>query len=116
MSNYPEHDKQAKVIEDAGTIGEFLEWLQSDGTHLMVWRTDMTDMRQCTGSIYPARDCPGEGCDRCGGEGFYEITGIEMWVDDRRSINALLADFFGIDLTKLNAEKAQMLADIRGES
>ena len=31
MSDYPEHDKQSAIIEDARTIDEFIEWLGSRG-------------------------------------------------------------------------------------
>jgi hypothetical protein len=45
MSDYPEHDKQALVIEQTQAIGEFLDWLGSQGVNLMVWREDLTDSR-----------------------------------------------------------------------
>lgn len=45
MSDYPEHDKMSEVAEQTQVIGEFLEWLTSEGVQLMIWREDMTDSR-----------------------------------------------------------------------
>lgn len=153
MTDYPEHDKQAKVVEQTQAIGEFLEWLQSQGVHLMTWREDLTDSRPTDG------DCPrsrrgqeplacdpvhGDGepfgmlaywrvhckhwqdperdagenaeqghCCRCSRGRFYEVTGIKSWTSEPRSIMQLLADWAGIDLKKIEAEKRQMLASLR---
>jgi hypothetical protein len=45
MSDYPEHDKMAEHRAGLDTLGEFLEWLQSQRLHLMTWREDLTDER-----------------------------------------------------------------------
>jgi len=45
VSNYPEHDKQAEVVEQTQAIGEFIDWLGTQGIHLMMWREDLTDER-----------------------------------------------------------------------
>lgn len=50
MSEYPEHEKMAKVTESSFEIGEFIEWMASKGRHFMV----------------PGRD----ECPRCEGDGW----------------------------------------------
>jgi hypothetical protein len=45
MTDYPEHDKLALVKDETQAAGEFVEWLGSQGIHLMVWREDLTDQR-----------------------------------------------------------------------
>lgn len=62
MSDYPEHDKMSEVSEQTQAIGEFLEWLTSEGVQLMIWREDMTDTRPTDPECpHKRRDC--EGCD-----------------------------------------------------
>lgn len=34
MSDYPEHDKLAKISDQSQTCGEFVDWLQGCGLHL----------------------------------------------------------------------------------
>ena len=130
MSDYPEHDRLAAISDQSQTCGEFLEWLQEDGLHLMRWRTDLTDIVPCgPGHIvafggHGAMKSPYGGgpprCMRCGEEerdkGTYEVTGMKGWVSEHRSIQQLLAAFFGIDLDKIETEKRQMLARMRGEA
>jgi hypothetical protein len=159
MSAYPEHDRQAKVVDQTQAIGEFLEWLTSQGVQLMVYREDLTDERptdfECS---HRRRDCPNcqhqqaacapvlgdEGkyglhtptiahcqhwqypewpadrpgdrqgyCCRCGRGQHYTVTGIRSWIHEQRGTLQLLADWAGIDLAKIEAEKRQMLAAIR---
>jgi hypothetical protein len=45
MSAYPEHDRQALVVEQTQAIGEFLDWLETQGVQLMRYRTDLEDIR-----------------------------------------------------------------------
>jgi hypothetical protein len=37
MSEYPEHEKLAAIQDKSQAIGEFLEWLNSDGVRLSRW-------------------------------------------------------------------------------
>lgn len=158
MTGYPEHDKLAAIQEHTQVIGEFLEWLASQGVQLMTWREDLTDSRptdpecphrwrDCDGCTHTHDDCaPASGdettygllaysiahckhwqdperkaggnarqgvCCRCHRGRFYEVTGIRSWVHERRSTTQLLADWAGIDLGKIEAEKRQMLDSIR---
>lgn len=45
MSEYPECEKLAEASKVTQPIGEFLDWLNSQGIHLMTWREDLTDSR-----------------------------------------------------------------------
>lgn len=45
MSQYPEHDKLSQISDQSQSCGEFVEWLHSEGLHLMRWREDLTDQR-----------------------------------------------------------------------
>lgn len=40
MSKYPEHDKLTKVKDQSQTIGEFLDWLSTQGIHLASYSYD----------------------------------------------------------------------------
>lgn len=73
---YPEHEKQSKILGKSAIIGEFLEWLDE---HEMVIA----------------------GYDR---DEYYRIN---------KSIIELLAEYFEIDLKKIELEKRQMLEEIR---
>jgi hypothetical protein len=141
---YPEHEKLSKVSDKSQMCGEFLEWLRSERVHLMRWREDLTDQRvvdpdcpvppnwdnrrpcdrkpeddsyyawwthHCAHWFEDSKDC----C-RCGIGHFREITGVKSWVEESRSITDLLAAFFEIDQGKIEAEKREMLAKLRGES
>lgn len=149
MSDYPEHDKQALVVEQTQAIGEFLDWLGSQGVHLMLWREDLTDTRptdaMCTirrhgadlackpvfaskvgdADYYNTHCLHWHGqaeadsasqrgiCCWCGRGKFHEVTGLKSWVSDGRGTMQLLADWAGIDLAKIEAEKRRMLAACR---
>lgn len=100
MSEYPEHDKLHAIHERSQAIGEFLEWLNSEGVFL------------CREHEHTS-DCYAEGddiwddiwitCDYRSGE----------MVSDCVSIEKRLAAYFDIDLKKIAEEKDQMLDAIR---
>jgi hypothetical protein len=124
MGDYPEHEKLQAVSEQTQAIGEFLDWLNSQGVHLMTWREDLTDTRPddwCEAAKYSHLHCDHWGtedetheCCRCAKPyGLREVTGIKGWVSKRRSTLQLLADWAGIDLAKIESEKRQMLESIR---
>ena len=162
MSAYPEHDRQALVVEQTQAIGEFLDWLESQGVQLIRYREDLKDFRPtdpgCAvklnsdspgacdqiGDIgdgddvkprawwrrhcfhwqnhidildeedggLPGGDARPGRCCRCGLDREHEIT-TRGWVHEQRGTLQLLADWAGIDLAKIEAEKRQMLAAIR---
>lgn len=135
MSTYPEHEKQSRAImAGSQSIGEFIEWAQSEGVVLAEWQRK-TDCRarytprksamlswECQGGRRLVTDVGaskahevgqdlGE-CDDCGGTGL--IDRIEpVLYPTTQSITKLLARFFDIDLNKLEAEKEQMLEELR---
>jgi hypothetical protein len=121
MVETPELDRQHAVMSDAHVLSEFYDWLQSQGVHLMRWRTDLPDERRCTtlacneGKIYNRRKHAVEDCSSCDGTGWRTIT-VEGWVHDGRSPQQLLADYFKIDLDKIEAERRALLADIRTQN
>lgn len=78
-TEYPEHEKLKQIQRESQTIGEFIEWLESNGMVVCEW----TDGN----------------CDN--------------WMRTTLSTNRLLAKFFDIDLDKLEAEKRQMLDEMR---
>jgi len=119
MSKYPEHDKLTEVREQSQAIGEFLEWLEGQGVKLCRYQVQFE-----TWSIYVHRDTgerwarstepqgvdalhwlpTGETKDVTVDEGFRLVT---------ERVENLLAAFFDIDLANLEAEKRQMLAELR---
>ena len=161
MSDYPECDRMAEASELTPPIGEFLDWLTSQGVQLMVWREDLTDVRP-TDPVCPVRRRPaleerrigepgklpcdparddgpagnlpyymghckhwqhpdqaigGGGapgtCCHCGQGAEHEVAGLKAWVHDPRSTGQLLADWAGIDLKKVEAERQQILAGLQ---
>jgi hypothetical protein len=112
MSDYPEHEKLRKISDQSQICGEFLEWLKggyqgSPGLHLCQWKE--------------AADVPHWVHDETGEEVSFShrhATANPEWYpagyySPGRTTQELLAQFFGIDQKKIDAEKEQMLADIR---
>lgn len=88
----PECDKQVANRAASQAIGQFLEWL-GDEQKL---------------SIGTPHEHDDDACDRhCGNYGCGIPAGYMLL--DTRSIERLLADYFGIDLQKLDAEKREIL-------
>jgi hypothetical protein len=153
MSDYPECDRLAEASKQTQPIGEFLDWLQTQGVQLMVWREDLTDSRptdpKCReregSDRHSPLDCRPSATDETSGEyhwqahcmhwndpdreagenekqgvccycrrgRHHEVTGLRSFVHERRGTEQLLADWAGIDLKKVDAERRQMLAAIR---
>lgn len=91
---YPEHEKQRKVLVESNAIGEFID---TGGYHLSKPHVHVEDC----GHIQ--RDGYGQGCERFKGS----LEPVHA------TIEKILADYFGIDLKRINAEKEQMLEAIR---
>ena len=81
MGPFPEHEKLAKVADTSQLIGEFLEWLPTSGIHLAMWLMHV---------------------DEDGDE-------EERLVYSPHSIHQVLAEYYEIDLNKLEDEKVAML-------
>jgi hypothetical protein len=77
VTDYPEHEKLSKVRDKSQAIGEFIDWLKSQGVELSVWIDD------------------------------------EHQIPYLASTEKILANYFCIDLDRLEAEKRQMLDEIR---
>lgn len=92
---YPEHEKLAKVKDESQAIGEFLENCGYTLCEIMYdapWNGPGGLTRE------PTRD---------GGGAFYAVS---------KGTNRILADYYGIDLDRLEAEKRQMLDKLREAS
>ena len=114
MSNYPEHEKLSAVREHSQAIGEFLEWLsQAEGISLCHWRNYGTNGEpRYVGPDHPRRQ---ELNPR--GLQFVANPDFEEWEEgfqpDPRNVQQLLADYFGVDLRRLDTEKRAMLDGLR---
>ena len=86
-SEYPECEKMAKVSDKSQTIGEFLDWLRGEAGYII--------------AEY------GADSDKDRDEGPFPI---------HKSIEQLLADYFEIDLNKVETEKRKMLDKIRRDA
>lgn len=84
----PELDKQAKVVDKSQTCGEFLEWLRDEKGFVL--------------ARYPSAEEAEE-------EGLSEQRPLHV----HTSTTELLAEFFEIDLRKIEAERRALLEAIR---
>ncbi len=98
MIEYPEHEKLKKIIDKSQICGEFYEWLTQQKN------IRLSKLHQHTSECFDGED--NLICDRFHNE-YYP-----MKVD----IRDLLAEFFGIDQERLNAEKEQMIEYLRKSS
>ncbi len=121
----PMLDKMRGVHDDSETVGAFLEWLQGEQRlHLLCWST-VEEEDECPGASLRERCYGGKTQERyrqIGNEGRYEpdpksptcrrcngtgrvTRSRETWVPDGRTIEQLLAAYFGIDLQQVAEEK-----------
>ena len=106
-TSYPEHDKLHKVKDQSQACHDFLEWLQDKhGFSLAYYHKH-------------GPDCPGwdEGRQRVNHRSpppHCEYQENVMY-SATYNLQRLLAEFFEIDLKKLDAEKEAMLAKIRSK-
>lgn len=137
---YPECEKMSAVRHQSQAIGEFLEWMRGgEGLVLAEYVTVLDpDVRYCVElgknrgrEVWKIRDLDPGMSDFVGGywesqeEAEQEVVELEAERLARaqgnqklfpayRSIEQLLARFFGIDLDKVEAERRQMLAELQG--
>lgn len=138
MSDYPEHDKMLVVRDQADAIGAFLEWQRAEETPyvLGVWQTQTEctnsgrrppsyDVQDKTWHQYRYWHCR-DGrliddedptldhgvCGECGGMGLVDRIEPQL-VPAGVGIEALLAEYLGINLQKIAEEKDEMLRRIR---
>lgn len=106
MTDYPECDKLAAIQEKSQNIGEFLEWLQSG---------EVSQNLPIKRSIFLAS------YDVVCEDGQGKMLHEDDWeLGDRMmpfaySTDRLLANFFGIDLDKVDKEKRAMLEEIKAQ-
>lgn len=140
MSDFPEHDRMTAITDQSQQLGSFLEWLRMSGIVLARWEhtkpCDAADgpvvdydhlpeesgqKWRCEGGRmvgHPESNKPGvigSVCKKCDGTGSVERIEPRLTPTGQR-IEQVLADYFGIDLDKIEDEKRSMLAQIRAAS
>lgn len=114
MSNYPEHDKLHAIKTQSQALGTFLEWLEQErGVELAIRHQHTHD---CLETHECAEDKIEDDWSICSDEWAYkcevDCEGYALLPWNRR-IEDILADYFEIDLRKLEDEKRAMLDLIR---
>lgn len=99
MAAYPEHDKLKAVKERSQACGEFFEWLMA--------RYHLATYHAHSEGCYKRHPDDGEVLGTACGMGTRTLYSANAKVDD------LLAQYFGIDRKKLDAEKDAMLEEVR---
>lgn len=116
MPEYPECEKMSTVRDKSQAIGEFLEWLAYEkGVYFWTtntWHEEFTC--PCMDYGDDQRDVHDEAawCEKCQNTGKY----IDVQSEDgpfQYQIEKILAEFFEIDLDKVEAERRQMLAELQ---
>jgi hypothetical protein len=91
MLDYPEHAKLAKVKDQSQAIHEFIEFLRDD-KHIFL-------------------------CDWYDGEDTAdEEAAPGCYLQIRKRLTTLVAEFLGVDENKLELEKQKMLAELRRQN
>lgn len=121
---YPEHEKLHPQVEFSQRCGEFVVWLNEVHSILLAKYDEKQDAcrncqhedehraRQDKGGWWYCTfedDATGECCD-CDNADF---GNPDRLYPQNMTLNDLLAEFFGIDRAKLEAEKRQMLTEMR---
>lgn len=102
MTQTPELERLYAVKEKSQVIGEFLEWLQ----HGREQRVLLAAWHEHTDGCYAESDVDRVGHTTCEtNENFPVVLHV--------SINRLLAEYFKIDLDKVEREKLALLEEIR---
>lgn len=91
-TDYPEHEKLDGIKDKSQLLGDLLEHLRQKGVGLYYYVEDSQTNRR--GEKIP----------------------VDIITPYRHSIPEILADFFGIDLAKLDAEKNKMLEEFRKQN
>lgn len=118
MKKYTEHEKMKAVNDKSQAIGDFLVWLRCRDVELCKYedRKLICGKKKCPESnmngkcfIEPRKGCKNHHhtdllCYNVFHSGYQPI---------HYSIEGILADFFNIDLKKVEEEKIQILDDIR---
>lgn len=123
----PELDKQSKIINsgESAAVSDFLDWLIDDqGLGLVKHNVTHEVEMPCAGpSMMTMKECDGGrvknhrgvdlgACTLCGGTGWVSRTVTEDVVDTRSPL-VLIADYFGIDLQKIEQERRILLDQLQ---
>jgi hypothetical protein len=81
---YPEHIRLKAVVAESQAIGQFIEWMTQEKNWVIADWVELSD-----------------------------IELIDQYRPVSMSIEAMLAEYFQIDLKKIEAEKQAMLEEIR---
>jgi len=96
IEKYPEHQKLKTVQEKSQDIGEFIEWLRNvKDIRFAKWVKETVKNQDIFGKKPPTE------------------TLIDVFVQQTINIEQILAEFFKIDLNKIEQEKRAMLDEIR---
>lgn len=109
----PECDRMLAVADESQRIGDFLDWLEQQGMQLTRWAERTETLSE---SCSRCSRCLGEfrNCRRCGGSGSVEVTRSRQGFEpDPRGFEQLLADYYSIDLRKIESERRAILASLR---
>lgn len=104
---YPECSRLLAVSDTSQEIGQFLEWLWHESGVRFV--ADQTFTERCMREGCDPADSAAW-CSSCENTGKVNFTAEVPFTPN---INALLADYFDIDLDKVEDERRAMLEDIR---
>lgn len=96
---YPEHERLRAIKDQSQAIGEFLDWMSTQGVVRARWGCHHGYV-----TTAEVQDEPPE-CRLC-------TQTDKLWPDTTR-IPDLLASYFGIDQVKLEDEKQAMLETLR---
>lgn len=121
LSLTPELDKQSEIIKSgrAETVQDFYDWFSAQGLSLTKYESRTFEescpgygLTECAdGIIYQDTHREME-CPKCGGTGLVVVE-REGHYDDTRGPEQLMADFFGIDRNRIEAERMEILERIR---
>jgi len=103
-SQYPEHRKMHKVVKTSQEIGEFLDWLFNT-KHYQIAEYGFVPTNAPSGTKPKEWHYVGE---RRNTDRLYPVLHSSHGL-----IVELLAEYYGIDLLKIEQEKRQMLEEIR---
>jgi hypothetical protein len=111
---YPEHEKLAKFKDESQLVGEFLDiGLPRLGIILYEERFFPCECSACEDRLGEHSQWHSEAEKESIIDGRVQQLGM---FPTRRTIQQILADYFDIDQSKIDVEKEQMLAEIRGRS
>jgi hypothetical protein len=121
---YPEHAKQAAVIEDARKLGAFLEALESEGRRIAGPHIHSDECDRVRSVYTPGRvgarvfvGRVGSECGQIEGGGEVECPLYEWQPPGRGNrIERILAAYFGIDLERISAEKDEMVRELQQQA